>query len=216
MGALKGLGAIKREVARQKEEQENRLSVRWLKLEDGQSVKIRFVNEADSDSAEYDPERGVAVAIEEHQNPKDYKRKAACTLADQGRCYGCEMNQKREKGWYPRTRFYINVLVNDGQNEPYVAVWSMGVRRSAAFDTINEYFAEAGAISNLEWRLRRNGEGTDTTYTLLPGKVDTEPFDWSGVEPIDLEKVVRDLPYADQEAFYMGFDAPATSANDAW
>jgi hypothetical protein len=64
--------------------------------------------------------------------------------------------------------------------------------------------------------LKRQGTGTDTTYVLLPTVPDTEPFDWSGVEPFNLEKVVREVPYAEQEAFYLGFDAPvgATSATN--
>ena len=59
--------------------------------------------------------------------------------------------------------------------------------------------------------MKRQGSGTDTTYILIPGDPDTEKFDWTGIEPFNLEKVVREVPYAEQESFYLGFDAPASS-----
>jgi len=34
-----------------------------------------------------------------------------------------------------------------------------------------------------------------------------EPYNFSGVELFNLEKVVREVPYAEQENFYFGFDA---------
>ena len=192
--------------------------VRWVKLADGQSAKIRFVEELDEDSASYSADRGLSVVIAEHSNPKDYKRKAACTIDSEGRCFGCEMARKEPKsGWRSKLRFYCNVIVNDGVEDPYVAVWSQGISKQSAFNTIREYALDTGSISNLEWKIKRNGQGTETNYTLLPVKPDTEPFAWGQLETFDLEKVVRDVPYAEQENFYFGFDAPSvTSSNTDW
>lgn len=192
--------------------------VRWVKLADGQSAKIRFVEELDEDSANYSAERGLSVVIAEHSNPKDYKRKAACTIDSEGRCFGCEMARKEPKsGWRSKLRFYCNVIVNDGTEDPYVAVWSQGISKQSAFNTIREYALDTGSISNLEWKIKRNGQGTETNYTLLPVKPDTEPFAWGQLETFDLEKVVRDVTYAEQENFYFGFDAPSvTSSNTDW
>jgi hypothetical protein len=135
-----------------------------------------------------------------------------------GRCFGCEMSRKEPKsGWRARLRFYCNVLVDDGLEEPYVAVWSQGISKQSAFNTIKEYAMETGSITNLGWKLKRNGQGTETNYTLIPTSPDAEPYDWSKVEAFNLEKVVREVPYAEQEAFYFGFDTPsATSANVDW
>lgn len=191
--------------------------VNWLKLEDGQSVNIRFVNELDGDSPTYDEKNGLAIVVSEHTNPKDYKRKAACSIEAEDRCFGCEMHRKDMKaGWRARMRFYINVLVDDGVNDPYVAVWSMGVSKSATFDTIREFAADSESLTNMTWKLKRSGKGTETTYVLIPGKQDTEKFDWSKHEVFDLESTVRQIPYSEQESFYLGFDNVVSTASDSW
>ena len=218
MGIIKGLKDINAILDKPKFEN-NGIKIRWVKMADGQSAKIRFIEELDEDSASYSPDRGLSVVIAEHTNPKDYKRKAACTMDSEGRCYGCEMSRKEPKaGWRSKMRFYCNVLVDDGLESPYVAVWSQGVSKQSAFNTIREYALETGSISNLEWKLKRNGQGTETNYTLLPTRPDAEPYTWSNLEPFNLEKVVREVPYAEQESFYLGFDGgtSATSSNLDW
>jgi len=192
--------------------------VRWLKLADGQSVKIRFIEELDEDSSNYNDKRGLALVVKEHTNPKDYKRRALDTMEAEGRDWAEEMHRKDPKaGWRARLRFYCNVLVDDGLEEPYAAIWAMGVSKQSAFNTIREYALETGSISNLTWKLKRNGQGTETSYTLIPGVPDKEPYDWSKVEPFPLEKALNKIPYAEQEAFYLGFDTPsAGSSNIEW
>ena len=217
MSIIKGLKDISALLDKPKYESTG-TKVRWVKLADGQSAKIRFVEELDQDSANYAEDRGLSVVIAQHTNPKDYKRMAACTLDSEGRCFGCEMARKEPKaGWRSKLRFYCNVLVEDGLEDPYVAVWSQGISKQSAFNTIREYALETGSISNLEWKLKRNGQGIETNFTLLPTKPDSEPYNWSAIEPFNLEKVVREVPYAEQEAFYFGFDTPSvTSSNMDW
>jgi hypothetical protein len=193
--------------------------VRWLKLADGQAVKIRFVEELDEESANYDEGRGLSLVVKEHTNPKDYRRKAVDTQDTDGRDWAEEMHRKDPKaGWRGRLRFYCNVLVDDGIEEPYVAIWSMGLSKQSSFNTIREYTLETGSISNLTWKLKRNGQGTETSYTMIPSGPDSEPFNWAGVEPFDLELALNQIPYAEQEAYYLGFDTPSiTSAtNGDW
>lgn len=211
MGIMKGLKAME-SLDRPTANAGDGTKVRWLKLEDGQSAKVRFVNELDEDSPNFDKARDVAIVVSEHTNPKDYKRKAVCTQDSEGRCFGCEMARKEPKsGWRARFRFYTNLLVDDGLEAPYVAVWSQGVGKQSAFNTLREYALETGSISNRTWRMKRQGSGTDTTYILLPGDPDTDKHDWSGVEPFNLEKVVREVTYVEQESFYLGFDSPTSS-----
>jgi hypothetical protein len=218
MSIIRGLKDISAIMDKPKFES-NGQKVRWVKLADGQSAKIRFVEELDEDSASFSADRGVSVVIAEHTNPKDYKRKAACTIESEGRCYACEMARKEPKsGWRSKLRFYCNVLVDDGTEDPYIAVWSQGVSKQSAFATIREYAIETGSISNLVWKLKRNGQGTETNYTLIPTSPDSEPFAWKGYEFFDLEKVVREVPYAEQDSFYFGFDSGSsiTSSNTDW
>jgi hypothetical protein len=217
MSVIKGLKDISALLDKPKYDS-NGPKVRWVKLVDGQSAKIRFVEELDEDSAHYAAERGLSVVISEHTNPKDYKRKAACTLESEGRCFGCEMSRKEPKaGWRARLRFYCNVLVDDGLEDPYIAVWSQGVSKQSSFNTIREYALETGSISNLGWKLKRNGQGTETNYTLIPTSPDSEPFVWGEQELHNLEKVVREVPYPEQESFFFGFDTPSvTSTNIDW
>jgi hypothetical protein len=47
---------------------------------------------------------------------------------------------------------------------------------------------------------------------LIPSAPDKEPFNWEGVEPYALEKALRRVPYAEQEAFYLGFDSPSSTS----
>ena len=216
MAIVKGLKNIEAMLDKPKFDN-NGPRVTWLKLEDSQSVSVRFVNELDGDSPSYDEKNGLAIVVSEHTNPKDYKRKAACSAESEGRCFGCEMHRKDMKaGWRARLRFYINVLVDDGVNDPHIAVWSMGVAKSATFDTIREYVQDSQSLSSMTWKLKRNGKGTETTYILIPIKQDEEKFDWSKHEVPDLEAVVREVPYAEQESFYLGFDNPSVSTSVDW
>jgi hypothetical protein len=215
MSIVKGLKNI--EALLDKPKYDNSNKVNWLKLEDGQSVQLRFVSELDADSANYNAERGLALVVKEHTNPKDYKRKAVDTMETEGKDFAEEMHRKDPKaGWGGRLRFYINVLVDDGVNDPFVAVWSMGVTKSPTFNTIREYALESNSISNMTWKLKRNGKGTETSYTFIPLKQDETEFDWSKYEAFNLENALRKVPYAEQEAFYLGFENPAVSTSVDW
>jgi hypothetical protein len=218
MSVVKGLKNINALLDKPKYD-ENKAKVRWLKLADGQSVKIRFIEELDEESPSYSEERGLALVVKEHTNPKDYKRKAVDTMDTEGRDWAEEMHRKDPKaGWRSRLRFYCNVLVDDGLEDPYVAIWSMGVSKQSSFNTIREYALETGSISNLTWKLKRNGQGTETSYTLIPSTPDKEPFTWADIRPFPLESALNKVPYAEQEAFYLGFDTPSSnsSSNMDW
>jgi hypothetical protein len=94
----------------------------------------------------------------------------------------------------------------------------MGVGKQSAFNTIRDYALETGSISNLIFKLKRNGQGTETSYTLIPGSPDSEPHEWKDVKPYDLDVALNHVPYAEQEAYYLGFDTPSitSSTNVEW
>jgi len=64
----------------------------------------------------------------------------------------------------------------------------------------------------MTWKLKRNGMGTETNYTLIPSAPDAEPFEWNDTKPFPLESALNKIPYAEQEAFYLGFDSPSGSS----
>jgi len=186
---------------------------RWLKLADNQSVKITFLQELDPDSPTYNEENGAGFLAVEHTNPKDYRRKALCSMDDQGRCFGCESHRRDMKaGWKGKTRMYINVLVDDGNEDPYVAIMSQGSGPKSATPSVIEYANETGSITNIQWRLKRSGQSTETSYIITPliaSNVSSQKH-----ELYDLEKIaVRDIPYAEQEAFYTGTDGGGSSSS---
>jgi nitric oxide synthase oxygenase domain/subunit len=123
-------------------------------------------------------------------------------------------------GWKGRSRLYINILVDDGTEEPYVAIFSQGAGPKSATPEVIQYAGETGSITNVVWRLKRTGEKTDTNYSIIPlPAANTEPVD-PNLELFDLEKVaVRDVAYAEQESFYLGTggeDSDNTSSSVEW
>ena len=221
MAIIKGLSALNAQLDKPSASSDGQKG-RWLKVDDGQSVKIRFLQELDPDSPNFDNRAGVGFIAVEHTNPKDYRRKALCSADDQGRCFGCEMHRKDMKaGWKGRSRLYINVLVDDGKEEPYVAILSQGSGPKSATPEIIQYAGETGSISNVLWRLKRTGEKTETNYSIIP-LPSTDKVDVGNYELYDLEKIaVRDVPYAEQENFYFGVtsdssEESSTSSSVEW
>jgi hypothetical protein len=210
MGVIKGLKGIQNyyaEQERRREEAQAPKSV-WFSLKDGESAKVRFLQELDPDSNQYSERNGLGFIAVEHSSPADFKRKALCT-ADEGDCYACEQNRlsyqndTEEKGkWKAKSRLYINVLVDKAGEEPYVAILSQGNSPKAVTPTLIEYAAESGAITNRWWKITRKGAGfNDTSYTVMA----FDPKDDVNVEEyelFDLDSVVRAVPYDEQEAHY--------------
>ena len=212
MGIVTGLSAMTKQMEN-KAASGDAQKGRWLQLKDGQSLKIRFMQEIDPDSKNYSAQGGLAFIAVEHTNPKDYKRKALCTIEDQGRCYGCEMHRRDPKaGWKGRSRFYANVIVDDGSEEPYVAIFSQGAGPKSATPEIINYAGETGSITNLTWKLKRTGTATDTNYSIIPlPTADVAAIDFEKFAPIDLQKTaVRDVQYDEQEAFYLGITSDSS------
>jgi len=204
MGILRGLNSADKLNARS-----NTPGVRWLKVEDGKSVKIRIANAGSEDAPDYDENRGAVLLIKEHVNPENFTKSAECTMEDEGRCFGCEMHQRDFKaGWRPKVRMYTNVIVEAPKEEPYVAVWGLGAGpKATTFSTIRDYAEDNPAITATTWKLKRSGANTETTYSILPGTPDSEPFDFEPFNLFDLELAVRRIPYADQEAYYSNVKA---------
>jgi hypothetical protein len=206
LGIVTGLKNLNNVIDRPAHEGSEGSKATWVKIEDGESIKVRFLQELDPDSPTYNEKNGLGFIAIEHTNPSDYRRKALCSMDDQGKCYGCEQHRKDYKaGWKGKPRLYINVLVDNGKDDPFVAVLSQGISGKTITPTLNEYAKEMGSITNLMWRIKRTGLKTDTSYTIIPLQKDDSEFDSSTLELHDLlATAVRDLPYVEQEAFFAG------------
>lgn len=222
---LKGINAYNDEQEKKRAERDRPKTV-WFKINDKQSVDVIFLQELDDESSNYSAKNGVGFLAVEHVNPSDFKRKAVCTMDDEGACYGCERHREDYTlGWKQKTKLYINVLVKDGENDPYVAVLSATTSGQAITPTLIEYAGDDGTITDKWFSIKRNGTSTDTSYTLRAKKEHGD--DVEKYELFDLEQVVRQVPYAQQEAHYLdgqvaaksdesaGSDAPAKSDSDS-
>lgn len=221
MGVLKGLKSIQNyndAIERAKAERENRVKAEWLQLKDGDSVKVRFLQELDEDSPNVSEKNGLGFLAVEHTAPADYKRKAVCT-ADEGGCYACDQaraatSKEDRAGWRQKTRLYVNVLVDDGKNEPHVAILSQGTGAKSITPTLLEFAVENDSITNRWFKIKRTGAGfSDTSYSLIPFDAKNDLPSVEDYEIFDLDKaVVRNVPLAEQAAFYSGNTASEDSA----
>ena len=68
---------------------------------------------------------------------------------------------------------------------------------------------ETGSISNLTWKIKRQGTGTMTLCVVTGAR--HRAIRLVTLRTVRSENVVRKVPYAEQEAFYMGFDVPTAA-----
>ena len=218
MGIVRGLNALNEQMEKPDYSSEGQKGT-WLKLNDGQSVKIRFMQEIDPNSENYNEKAGTAFIAVEHTNPDHYQRKALCSIEDQGRCFGCEQNRRDPNSkWKGKKRFYANVIVDDGVKEPYVAILSQGLGPKAITESVIAWAGETGSITNTNWKVKRTGSGpTDTSYSAIPlPTAENTAINFEKYELFDLEKTaVRDVPYEEQESFYLGTTSPSSNSSDS-
>lgn len=225
---IKGLKAIKAAQAEKAAAAEaaNRPKANWFKLASGQSVKVAFLQELDEESPNYNPDRGTGIIAVEHNapGPDGWKRRGLCSMDAEGHCYPDERHKQDPKaGWRQKQNLYINVLVDysDG-NGPVSAILSRNANSSFVMQLIDEA-AEDGTITDNNFKITRQGEGTSTTWMLKRLK---EPaFDSSKAEVFNLEDQLREITYENQPAFYGELAVEATSvpaaskvatADDEW
>jgi len=206
MSAAGALGKLNQMIERSEKSGGDRPKATWLTLKAGQTVTISFLQELDEDSEEYNETSGTVLVVEEHSNPSNFKRKALCSLEAEGRCYACEMAQTHPKqGWAKRGRLYANVLVEDGANDPSVAVLSQGIGDKSVSPALAAFANENGYITKIKFSLKRSGMGTKTGYTLMP-KIGTAGASLEGLELFDLKACcTATVEYEKQSEFYGAF-----------
>ncbi len=87
--------------------------------------------------------------------------------------------------WAKKPRFFTNLVVvkEDGTEE--LCIWD--AQKQVGLDLV-DWSDELGSITNRTFKVRRSGEGTDTKYMLMPQAEDSEPYDVTKHELVDIEE----------------------------
>lgn len=211
---VKGLKNINKHIDDEEEKFNRGSGPKWFGLNDKQSATVQFLQELDEDSPNFSEKNGLAFLAIEHVHPTEWKNRALCT-ADEGACYGCEQHKKDFKaGWRSKNRLYANVLFDNGVDEPEVRVLAQGNGPKSITPALIEIAGDLGTITDTLFKVKRNGKGrTDTQYVLTQrGKTDNNPEEY---ELFDLDKVVRHIPYDEQEEYYNRNVTPATEPEES-
>jgi hypothetical protein len=212
-GLIKGLAAIQDAV--ESRNQDFGDGAKWFKLDSGKSAKVWFLQEFDENSPNYNEKAGTIVLAVEHSSPANFMKKALCTKDEDGKCFACEMNRANpKKGWNQKMRLYANVLVNNGKDEPFVAILSQGIGPKSITPALAEMANEYNGVTGTQFQIKRVGEKMETSYTIFPLPGGEAP-DVASLELYDLEKVAtRKVPYEEQAEFYeVDTSEPVTEAD---
>lgn len=204
MGIVRGLAGINKQVDSQGGGGD-RVKAKFFKLKDGESARVRFLQELDADSPHYNEAAGLGFLAIEHQAPGNFMKRCLCTIDEEGRCFGCEQFNAGEKGFRAKMKLYINALVTLPNGDKEVQVVSQGMGPKSVTPALIEAAGDYGSISNREFKVKRTGAGqTDTSYTLIPQDKDDSKYDVGQHELFDLEKVVFQVPYEAQASYFAG------------
>jgi hypothetical protein len=208
---------------KEKQDRDSRPKVEWFSLKNGETKYIRFLQEFDTDARNYDSTFGTAVFLVEHVSPEDWGRKALCTIADEGRCFACEMdkeepfhlldeldgNGKQKKKWHPwaqRSNFYVYVVDNKGE----VKVMSRSTD-SKLFDAlVDEIELNDDSLTDLTFKISK-GPQNQNPWEIRSWK--KEHFEIPDLpELIDLNTAVGyKVEYSEQRNFYLPGEKSTTA-----
>jgi hypothetical protein len=207
MGTLKGLAAIRAhnekqaQIAKEREARLNSAKVEYLSLKDGQSVKVRFLQEIDAEAKNYDRARGIGVGIVEHQiwnNSLKRMYRTACLMDDESRCYGCEKYRAGDKDFSTKRNYYINVLVDAMDGEAPKTMILSRTLGSTFFEKLVTMHDLLDTITEKNFKITRTGTAKDTKWDLQILKEDAPLNDSEAVvHDIDNEEngIIRRYPY---------------------
>ena len=212
MSVIKGLAAIQAEMAKRPSggDFEDRPKARYVTIKDVQSVKMTFLQEIDESSPSFNEDLGTGIFVLMHTSDVNWQKSARCT-ADKGECYGCK------KGWNQKVMYFTNVLIEDGKEDPYVAIFNKGLGKGSVAQSLLNMAADEDynySVSDKKFKMTRTGEKKKTTYSLdiLPSAKVGDLSEWAD-KLFDLEKYVFTVSPEKQEAYYT--DGQDTSDDEA-
>jgi len=205
--AIKTLQDIKKKAESKKGSFDNSGESPFLSLKDGESVKIRFLQEFDESAETYDERRGLILTYDEHASPKNFKITGKCSAED-GRCWACEQirNEEIGKKWKAKYRFMANVIVRGVDGAPdKVKILKRGFSDKDIGNDLVGIAEEFGSLGSQDIKFTRKGGGlNDTTYSIIPLGPKPLSKEDQALELIDYNKFVKTPAYDDQPDFYAG------------
>lgn len=199
-------------ILNRKKEQE-RPKATYFSLPKSTEVKVRFLQELDPDSANFESEKGSALYLVEHVSPHDFRRKAECTYETEGRCLPCELNKTQptimidnkqvNRPWAQRSNMYIYVVTEELDEKGFNLVKVL--QRPAPGNFFNQLLnfrddEGDGSITDHAFKISKGANQNDG-WNL---SVALKSFDYRVSELVDMETLVgRKIPYNEQASFYM-------------
>lgn len=216
--AIKGLAGIKAKAAEKAGGFDGESP--FLSLKADQSVKVRFLQEFDDESPNYDERRGTILVVEEHNSPTDFKKTAECTAETEGRCWACEQvtkvsNEKVAKKWKPKMRFYANVLVRNPDGGDKVKILKRGFSDKDIGNDLIGIAEEFDSLGAQDVKISRKGSGmNDTSYSVLHLAPKPLTKEEAALELIDPRKFVKSVSYEQMAEFFTSTEEEGGSAEE--
>lgn len=175
-------------------------------------LKIRFLQELSDEAELYTEDRGTFLGAVEHTGvgPKGFQSRALDTMDSEGQDWAQEQHDKcRYLGWGRKENLYINVAVEDFDEEGEKTVVTAILGRPIGSDFVNQMITRYNesngvGITDKTFWVTKTGQGSGTKWSL---ELETDPnkqIDTTGVEIYDLEKTaVYNIPYDKQREWYM-------------
>lgn len=205
---FEGLRAAKQEAEKREARINNQGDYKpklWFSLpNDGDSAIVRFLEPTNGDPITWAWVHEIPIPGKWWPSGGPMTRDVPCL--DQKKngvpCPACESSdkeiwKKKWKGWInliwrdaPRYEIDDNGKVNKKKilgKEDQVAIWGKG---ETVFEELEENDSTYKGLPNRDFRIKRKGESTDTTYTVKPADPDGGPQDMSAND----QKLAADKP----------------------
>jgi len=192
MSVIKGLDKIRQKIDERPQGFDN-VSERELtrNIKPGGARTIRFVQELDETSENYDERYGLALVVSEHEHPEHFWLRLVDTFEEEGASWPAE------QGWKSKLNLYINVVDVDTGDVFYLSRSVLGGLGAQ----IIESAGERESLTDGVWKIKKEGKGFNTKYTLTLVNLTDESLE---VDPDDLidfeESLLTQVPYGEQES----------------
>jgi len=193
-----------KEILQKKKEQAERVDrpkVDYFSLTNNNPARIRFLQELDTESKNYDPARGSAYFSVEHTSPHNFKQRAECTYETEGRCFACEMaTEEPDKGWWQKTNMYIQVFDAKDESVKVLSRPALGTFLESLYGWAED--ENDGSIVGPTFKITKGANKKDP-WVVMPTNRELEVPEASLAQMVDLSKIGFKVEYDKQKKFYL-------------